>query len=248
MTSPTLTLAEALRDQPQLHKLADIHAELDPALTSWAARLDTLEAMQAYLHPGMRTLETGCGHSTVMFALQNVEHYCVTPARGETERTLEFCHSLKIDTSGIHFMIGNSQDELAKLPVDLRFDLVFIDGGHFFPIPCVDWYYADLHLKGGGILVLDDIRIPTVRMVYDFMRVDGNWEQVQLIDDTVFFRKLRYVLNLRDWIEQPYNQSYPDWSFLPLASRLKLRYRDLRNLLRSLRGRLRRARPVAKSS
>ena len=230
------TLADVLKDNPQFHRLADIHGELDPALTSWAARLHTLEAMQSYLRPGMRTLETGCGHSTVMFALNGVEHYCVTPARGETERVQEFCQGKGIDASGLHFLVGNSQDELAKLPPDSRLDLVFIDGGHFFPIPCIDWYYCDLHLKEGGILVLDDLRIPTVRMVYDFMRVDSHWEQLRMIDDTVYFRKVRYAPNLHDWPEQEYNRSYPDLSFLPLPERLK---QKRHSLVQQVRGRLR---------
>ena len=220
MKASIFTLAEVLKDNPQFHKLSDIHAELDSNLTSWAARLDTLEAMQAHLRPGMQTLETGCGHSTVMFALSGVQHRCITPAGGEAERVKEFCRDRNIDDIGLQFMIGNSQDELAKLPPDLRLDFVFIDGGHFFPIPCIDWYYADFHLKEGGILVLDDVRIPTVRMVYDFMHADTNWEQIQLIDDTVYFRKLRDAPNLHDWPEQAYNRSYPDWSFLPLPGQL----------------------------
>ena len=224
METSRRTLADVLKDQPQFHRLADIHAGLDASLTSWAARLDTLEAMQSYLQPGMKTMETGCGHSTVMFALSGAEHYCVTPAQGETERVQEFCQGSAIDTGGLHFMIGNSQDELAKLPEDLLLDLVFIDGGHFFPIPCIDWYYADLHLKAGGIFVLDDLRIPTVRMVYDFMRADRAWEQLRIIDDTAYFRKNRQAPNLHDWIEQEYNRSFPDWSFLPLAERLKRKY------------------------
>ena len=233
MKASTSTLAEVLKDNPQFHKLSDIHAELDPSLTSWAARLDTLEAMRAHLQPGMQTLETGCGHSTVMFALSGVQHRCITPAGGEAERVKAFCRDRGIDDSQLQFMIGNSQDELSKLPPDLKLDFVFIDGGHFFPIPCIDWYYADFHLKEGGILVLDDVRIPTVRMVYDFMHADTNWEQIQLIDDTIYFRKLRCAPNLHDWFEQAYNRSFPDWSFLPLSEQFKLKGKALEERARA---------------
>ena len=233
MNTSSLTLAEVLKDNPQFHKLADIHAELDPSLTSWAADLDMMEVMQSYIRPGMQTLETGCGHSTVMFAMSGARHRCVTPAREETERVQKFLRERGIDDSRVEFMIGCSQEELTKLPADLRLDLVFIDGGHFFPVPAIDWYYADAHLKEGGILVLDDLRIPTVRMVYDFMKVDRNWEFLQLVSDTAYFRKRLYAPNLHDWIEQDYNRSFPDWSFLPRSARLKKRGSTVVNRVRA---------------
>ena len=88
MENSPISLSHVLEDQPKFHRLVDIHPELNDELTSWAARISTLESMQALLQPHMRTLETGCGHSTVMFALSGVEHYCITVAAAETERVL----------------------------------------------------------------------------------------------------------------------------------------------------------------
>lgn len=214
MDNPTISLSDVLRDQPKFHRLVDIHPELNDELTSWAARISTLESMRVLLQPHMRTLETGCGHSTVMFALAGVEHHCVTVAAAETERVRAFCSEWGIDTSRIRFLIGDSVRILPTLDETLQLDLAFIDGGHFFPMPCFDWYYTDLHLREGGTLVIDDVRIPTVAILYNFLMADANWERMSLIDDTAFFRKIRHAPNLHDWIEQRFNCSYPDWSFL----------------------------------
>ncbi len=239
MENSPISLSHVLEDQPKFHRLVDIHPKLNDELTSWAARISTLESMQALLQPHMRTLETGCGHSTVMFALSGVEHYCITVAAAETERVLAFCSERGIDTSRIRFLIGDSVRILPKLDESVRLDLVFIDGGHFFPIPCFDWYYAHLHLREGGILVIDDIRIPTVAILYKFLVTDANWERISLIDDTAFFRKVHHRYNLHDWIEQDFNRSYPDWSFLERPDRLRRVRSRIAGGLRRLLGRFR---------
>lgn len=232
----TPDLADVLKSRPQFHRLADIHGELDESLTSWAAQFEVLYAMQTLVSAGMKTLETGCGYSTVMFALCGSEHFCVTPARGETERVTTFCAEQNISTSSVHALIGNSQEVLPQLHTSLRLDLAFIDGGHFFPIPCIDWFYIDRHLRPGGTLVVDDIRIPTVRMLYDFLAADTNWRLSQCIQDTAFFTKEQDAPNLHDWIEQNYNASYPDWSFLPVGERAR---RGVLRRIHESRGKLR---------
>ncbi|MGZ4823026.1 MAG: O-methyltransferase [Terriglobales bacterium] len=59
-----------------------------------------------------------------------------------------------------------------------RFDFIFLDGWHSFDFTFVDYYYADLLLRDGGILVFDDVGMPAIRHVcwflethkpYDFM-------------------------------------------------------------------------------
>lgn len=210
-----MDLRELFKNNPKFHRLVDIHPELSDELTSWEAQMDALLAMQDVLEPRMNTLETGCGRSTVMFAASGTNHWCVTPAKGETERVAGFCQEQNISTNRVHFLIGDSQDILPKLDSSLRLHLVFIDGGHFFPIPCFDWYYAGDHLIPEGLLVVDDVRIPTVRILFDFLQADENWELIRLVGDTAFFRKLKHRRNLHDWLEQNYNRGYPDWSFLP---------------------------------
>lgn len=216
-----IDLAKLLESRPQFHRLADIHAGLSDEMTSWAAQLGVLRHMQSYLRPGMSTLETGCGYSTVMFAAAGTEHYCITPAAAETERVKEFCQSKGIDTDRLHFLIGDSREIAPRLDRELLWDLVFIDGGHFFPVPCIDWQYTEQNLRIGGWMVIDDLRIPTVRMLYDFLKAESVWKEDAIVGDTVFFVKTGDSTNLNDWLQQPYNRSYPDWSYLPWNSRWK---------------------------
>ena len=73
-----MSLTELLQDIPRFHQ------DLEGELTSWHASPRVLSAMQALLKPGQFTLETGCGHSTVMFAAAGTHHWCITPEPAET--------------------------------------------------------------------------------------------------------------------------------------------------------------------
>ena len=70
-------------------------------------------------------------------------------------------------------------------------DFVFIDGAHAFPIACIDFHYTEYRLKVGGIMGVDDIFMPSVRILYDFLCAEDDWELVETISDTAFFRLLR---------------------------------------------------------
>ena len=53
------------------------------------------------------------------------------------------------------------------------FDFIFIDGNHRFDDVLVDFYLADQVLEVGGLMVLDDIWMASIRTVLAF--VLANW-------------------------------------------------------------------------
>jgi predicted O-methyltransferase YrrM len=50
-----------------------------------------------------------------------------------------------------------------------RFDFIFIDGYHTFDFAFVDYFYSDLLLNDGGILVFDDVLLPMIDKVCWFL-------------------------------------------------------------------------------
>ncbi|HLI22891.1 MAG TPA: class I SAM-dependent methyltransferase [Stellaceae bacterium] len=50
-----------------------------------------------------------------------------------------------------------------------RFDMIFIDGYHSFDYTFLDFFYADLLLKEGGVCAFHDTGWPTVYKVTDFL-------------------------------------------------------------------------------
>lgn len=59
-----------------------------------------------------------------------------------------------------------------------RFDFILIDGWHSFDYTFVDYFYSDLLLIDGGILVIDDWRMPQVYHVTKFIETHKSYEKV----------------------------------------------------------------------
>jgi predicted O-methyltransferase YrrM len=119
------------------------------------------------LTPGMKTVETGAGISTIIFAAHGCEHTCITPGHRETERILTYCRSAGIDTSNVRFIVSRSSDVIHQMSPS-EYDLILVDGCHGFPSVFVDFYYAARALKLGGTIVIDDLHISTCNSIARF--------------------------------------------------------------------------------
>ena len=80
------------------------------------------------------------------------------------------------------------------------FDYIFIDGMHLFDYTLVDFFYADLLLRIGGVILLDDIKHSNVKACYNYIK--SNYEHYKLIETissetTATFQKIKR--NNRIW-------------------------------------------------
>lgn len=185
------SLTERLRALPP-----GIHGEGDEFRgLAWPA----LEWLEREVRPGMRTLETGAGSSTLAFAAGGAEHVAVTPSAGEEDRIRAQAERFGIDHSRVRFVIAPSHEALPTLePGPL--DLVLVDGAHGFPYPVLDWWYLAPHLKVGGRMLLDDAYMPPVAMVVDALRMLPGWEvEGNAGYRTAIVRKTADVLPRFDW-------------------------------------------------
>ncbi|HZO61712.1 MAG TPA: class I SAM-dependent methyltransferase [Gaiellaceae bacterium] len=140
----------------------------------WGLAWEALAFVERTVQPGMATLETGAGASTIVFAARGADHEAVTPSQDEADRILAECGRRGIPTETLRFRIGSSADVLrAWEPRPL--DLVLIDGAHAFPYPTLDWWYLAPHLKAGGLMLLDDAYMPPVAAVLDHVRHSAAW-------------------------------------------------------------------------
>jgi len=104
---------------------------------------------------GDRTLETRLGISTALFAALGADHRCVVSVRQQAGRLLAYCAREGIQTDQLRIEVGFSDEVLPTLDLE-PLDLVFIDGGHGFPTPILDWHYGARTLRVGGLLILDE--------------------------------------------------------------------------------------------
>jgi hypothetical protein len=141
--------------------------------------------------PESRTLETGVGVSTVLFAAWGCRHLAVAPFQHEADILLDYCAANGIDTRFLRFDVRTSQVALPTATGIGHLDLLLIDGCHGFPMPIIDWFYGAGMLQKGGVVVLDDINLPQVWTLIDtFLERDARWQKLAMTGKWAAFRRL----------------------------------------------------------
>lgn len=186
--------------------MVHLHAEGN---ANWQLSDDVVDYLKQHLKPGMRTLETGAGLSTVTFAACGALHTAVTPAQAEVSAIKQEMQRRGVSDEHCQFLVGYSQDILPQQSGEL--DLALIDGGHGFPIPQVDWTYIAPRLKVGGILIVDDVDLWTGKILVDFMREEPGWEHLETLRGRTAIFRLTAPCELKEWCDQPFVKSRSRW-------------------------------------
>jgi len=117
-------------------------------------------------------------------------------------------------------------------------DVGMIDGAHSFPMPIVDWYYVARALKVGGRLLIDDVPIPATMPAFRHMSLDAHWRLDGIFDNrSAAFTLVSEPSAADDWMDQPYNRSYPDYSFASVPNRVQLTTQHRAHVVKSAVGR-----------
>lgn len=158
------------------------------------------------------TAETGCGKTVLLLSWLSRSHTVFTLERyGKIpcESYVNVADSPLLRRPSTHFILGPTQETLPRHSFDVDFDLVLLDGPHGFPFPCMEYYYFYPRLRTGAILVVDDIHIPSVRMLHDFLLDEVMFELKDTIGNTAFFERTdQPTFNPvgDDWWLQGYNR------------------------------------------
>jgi predicted O-methyltransferase YrrM len=191
-----MTLQDVLNDAPLLHR--------DETATLQLSN-EVLEFIGANVNETAKTLETGAGISTIVFALKGTEHVCITPEQSEVDAITRYCARRGISLAKTHFHVEKSAHVLPRLQLP-ELDLVLLDGLHGFPAPFIDWQYTHAALKIGGILLIDNAELWTGDTLTRVLLGEPEWKlekQITAFARTDVFRKLRASRD-KEWSEQSY--------------------------------------------
>jgi len=195
-----MVLEQLLRDPPALH------TDRAGRTIDYGASPELLRFLAEAARPGMRTVETGAGHSTIVFAASGCEHHCVVPDASLVDRIEAWCGANDVSFDAVERHIGISEEVLPALAV-ADVDLALVDGRHAFPTPFLDWYYLAARLRVGGTMIVDDIQLWTGRVLRQFLLEESSWK---LVSDqwprTAVFEKLDGDSHGRNWLEQPFTR------------------------------------------
>ena len=212
-TAPARVLQRVWEDAPAMHGEGRLRWDVSPG---------TLQFLADNVEPRHRTLEVGCGVSSVVFAATGALHTAMSPAPEEYDHIAAYCAEIGVDTSKLTYLEGYSHDLLPTLRDTL--DVALVDGAHSFPYPVVDYHYVSRLLRPGGLLVLDDVPIPAVGVLFRFLSTEPAWQLVAILDDrAAAFRLVRPLDDGDPWGSQRINSAYPDYSFLGRTRRVRVR-------------------------
>ncbi len=169
-------------------------------------------------------METGTGRTTLLLSQISATHVVFTKDDEGDGNSLGAVRSSPLLGEGVRFVVGPTQltvrgHEFGPL------DLALLDGPHAYPFPDLEYWAVYPHVRSGGLLVVDDVQIPTVNNLFRFLRADAMWELVDLVETTAFFRRTgEPTFNpLGDgWQDQEYNVR-PRLDHLPARKRLVVR-------------------------
>jgi hypothetical protein len=147
-----------------------------------------LEAL-AKRGPFQFSVETGCGGSTIVLSHISKHHTAFAIEGAERTITGVRQHS-DFRPEDVVFVEGETKCTLPRHSFEEPLDLALLDGPHAYPLPQLEFVYMFPQLRAGGWLVLDDIQIPSVYELFNFMRRESSIVLEEVAVRTAFFRKL----------------------------------------------------------
>ncbi len=174
------SVLEAVIELPaEWHGAGTFKPEVLRKLVDHASRLDI-----------RHSLETGTGKSTLLFSHLSAHHMVFAKddaGDGDSLRAVQESPILHRDS--VEFIVGPTQKTLPRYEFKEKLQLALIDGPHGYPFPDLEYYFVYPHVSEGGLLIIDDINIPTVFKLFEFLREDRMFDLLEVIQTTGFFKR-----------------------------------------------------------
>jgi precorrin-6B methylase 2 len=156
--------------------------------------------------PFRSTAETGCGGSTIVLSHASDRHTAFA-IDGKDRTITELRKQSDLRTEKVTFVEGETKDTLPQYQFAGELDLVLLDGPHAYPLPQIEFSYLFPWIRLGGWLVVDDIQIPSVYEMFDFLRKESSVVLEDVVVRTAFFRRAGAVEHSPDgWALQGINR------------------------------------------
>jgi hypothetical protein len=171
----------------------------------WSTERSCYDFMANHVRRGSRTLETGIGLSTALFAAWGCDHLAVCPDPGQAAVIETYCAENGISADSLTFDLRPSEIALPHRADSGELDLVFIDGCHGFPSPIIDWFYAAGRLRRGGVVVFDDVQVPQVSLLIEtFIEPDDRWQKLETTPKWRAYGRMSEGFLGEEWFVQPF--------------------------------------------
>jgi hypothetical protein len=157
-----------------------------------------------------QSVETGSGKTTLLLSHLSQCHTVFAVDAGKSISQVK--GSPLFNPKNTAFVEGPTQRTLPKHDFAHKHELVLLDGPHGYPFPDLEYYYLYPTIETGGLLIIDDLRIPSIGRMCDIIKEDEMFELLEVVDrNTAFLRRTDSPLihpESDSWWLQGFNRSY----------------------------------------
>jgi Methyltransferase domain len=164
-------------------------------------------ARHALTAPIRRSAETGCGATTFILSQISEHHRVFAYMHPSKEVPLAYERGL-LNEKRVEFILGATQRTLPPYRFSEPLDFALIDGPHGYPFPELEYFAFYQVLAPGALLIVDDIHIPTIRNLFNFLNEEKMFRLVEVSGKTAFYRRTAeptFNPEGDDWQRQQYN-------------------------------------------
>lgn len=158
------------------------------------------------------SMETGSGVSTIVFSHLSSNHTVFAVEYGNGSIT-NVKKSPLFNSDTTVFVEGPTQKTLPDYKFKEKLQVALIDGPHGYPFPDLEYYYIYPNLDVDALLIIDDIHIPTIHNMFEFIKADEMFEFLEIVGNTAFFRRTdaeMFPPTIDGWWMQNYNKTILD--------------------------------------
>ncbi|HLX68002.1 MAG TPA: class I SAM-dependent methyltransferase [Verrucomicrobiae bacterium] len=136
--------------------------------------------------------ETGSGKTTLLFSHLSQNHEVFAVDDGQSISRVK--NSNLFNSKTVTYIEGPSQVTLPRHTFKAKLQIVLIDGPHGYPFPDLEYYYFYPQIVTGGLLLVDDINIPSIQRMFEILKADEMFELLEVVEYTAFFRRTKAPL------------------------------------------------------
>ena len=159
--------------------------------------------------PINQSAETGSGLTTLLFSHLSANHLVFAIDLKRSIRQAK--ESPLLNPQAVTFVEGPTQVTLPNYRFSRKLQIALIDGPHGYPFPDLEYYYFYPLIETGGLLVIDDIKIPSISRMVEIVKADDMFNLLEVVGNTAIFRRSQAPLidpKSDSWWLQGYNRAY----------------------------------------
>jgi hypothetical protein len=154
--------------------------------------------------------ETGSGKTTLLFSHLSASHLTFAIDEGDSISVVR--NNPLFNAKNVSFVEGQTQETLPRFNFEHKLQIALIDGPHGYPFPDLEYFYFYPLVETGGLLLVDDIKIPTIGRMFEIISADDMFELLEVVDENLAFFKRTdapcATLTSDSWWRQGYNREF----------------------------------------